>query len=222
MTKHSKRNQTRKTVMNNSNANRTDPKGKAPWQPLAKDNNNPKSSQKYAFLSEPDKDKEERMPFLEPVFLWNSACPYKVTNLDILEAAQRACFANVLVAAQRFGQLWLLYPTTMENRAWLLTKKLSIGNKRNIDLYSKNPSSLVNDYGQPLPQTKLIDYAPCPWPHREITEALIKMGVKTKSQMRFEPLRGRDNASTPWLSCRRFIYIDIQPHIQDYIVLRET
>ena len=150
---------------------------------------------------------DDDMTFLPPIFLYNNACPDRVSNLDLCEAAKRLLSGNHLIAAQRFGPLWHLYPKSLEARARLVGKKLEIGSHKNIIMFSKNPSNYVDDFGQTLPGTKLlIDKAPMPMSNSMIKERLVKeFGLKPRSGMKFEPLGFR----TSWLSGRRFMHIDL-------------
>ena len=150
---------------------------------------------------------DDDISFLPPIYLYNNACPTRVSNLDLCQAAKRLLSGNHLIAAQRFGPLWHLYPKSLEARARLVGKNLEIGTYKKIMMFSKNPSNYVDDFGQPLPGTKLIiDKAPMPMSNTMIKERLMKeFGLKPRSGMKFEPL----GYQTAWLSGRRFMYIDL-------------
>ena len=153
---------------------------------------------------------EDEWTFFPPVFIFNNACPRRVTNLDICKAACILGRRNVVVAAQRFGPIWHIYPNSLESRALLVNRKLVIGDKKNIEVFSKNPSHLVDEFGRALPATKLfIDKAPVIMKSSVIKEALLQMGVKPRSAVKYERLLDRDEAITMWLSNRRYMFIDI-------------
>ena len=177
-----------------------------PWSQIGVSNN--------LFPKDGNNDKsleEDEFTFFPPVFIFNNACPRRVTNLDICRAACIVGKRNVVVAAQRFGPIWHIYPNSLEARALLLVKKrLVIGDKKNIEIFSKNPSHLVDEFGRALPATKLfIDKAPVIMSQNTIKESLISLGVKPRSALKYERLLDRDETITAWLSNRRYMFIDI-------------
>ena len=163
----------------------------------------------YESKRKPTSDEEKH--FFPPLFLFNKECPHQVSNLAICQAAADSLQFNGVVAAQRFGPLWHLFPKTMEIRAQLAGTFLTIGDKTDIEIFSKNPSELVNEFGQNLPSTKLtIELAPLRMQNSRIKEALLKEGIKPRGFLRYEVIYNSKNQKpTPWYSGKRFIYIDV-------------
>jgi len=154
---------------------------------------------------------DQEISFLPPLFLYNRACPLRVTNLDICQSAARLLGYNGVLAAQRFGPLWHLFPKTLRDRAVLAGKILNIEGK-DVELFSKNPSELVDDFGNAIPSTKvMIDKAPLKVTNKAIKDALLNLGIKPRSGMNYDGIWSKNGKITPWFSGRRYIFIDIPP-----------
>lgn len=148
---------------------------------------------------------------ISPLFCLDSACPDGVTELDICQASIRLTGTNNVIAAQRFGPIWHLYPKTLEDRALLAGRMLMIQG-REITLSSKNPSHLVNEYGQPLPAAKIeIEGLPLRLPNELVLEALAQEGIKTRSPVYYDQIQIKKGVPSQWYSGRRHVYIDVPP-----------
>ena len=135
------------------------------------------TTSKKTALSVSESDQETS--FLPPLFLFNRACPMRVTNLDICQAAAKFLGYNGVAAAQRFGPSWHLFPKSKKYRAHLVGKHPRIEGIQ-VEIFSKNSSELIDDYGQPIPSTKvIIDKAPLKVTNKTIEEALLNLGIKT-------------------------------------------
>ena len=155
---------------------------------------------------------------IPPLYFLNSECPPKTTHLDICQASIRMLGFNGVTAAQKFGTLWHLYPSSLENRAKLAGNLMSI-NGYTFSLHSKNPSVLVNEYGQELPATKLtINGIPLSVPNEEVMEALLGVGVKPRSPLGYDQVLLKEGLFTAWYSGQRSLFIDIpSPPLADII-----
>ena len=146
---------------------------------------------------------------IPPVFLFANACPDKVTDLQICQASVRMTGENNVIAAQRFGPIWHLYPKTIEDRALLAGGTLTIDG-RSATLFSKNPAHLINEYNQPIPSAKLsITGLPLMLPSESITEALVQEGFKPRSPILYDQIQITDAIPSTWYSGIRTVYIDI-------------
>ena len=94
------------------------------------------SGKQKSGLSSSSSNTDQEIVFLPPLFLFNKACPHRVTNLDICQAAARLLGYNGTVAAQRFGPLWHLFPKSMKDRADLAGKQIQIENKF-VEIFQK-------------------------------------------------------------------------------------
>ena len=146
---------------------------------------------------------------IPPVFLYDNACPEKVTDLQICQASVRMTGENNIIAAQRFGPIWHLYPKTIEDRALLAGGTLTMDG-RSATLFSKNPAHLINEYNQPIPSAKLsITGLPLMLPSEIITEALVQEGFKPRSPILYDQIQITDAIPSTWYSGTRTVYIDI-------------
>ena len=144
-----------------------------------------------------------------PLFFFDSECPPQTKCLDICQASIRMLGCNGVVAAQKFGPLWHLYPSSLENRAKLAGKIMAIRD-RSFTLRSKNPSILVNEYGQPLPATQLsVGGIPLFVFEEKVMEALLEAGVKPRSPLAYDQVILKESVCTSWYSGQRSLYIDI-------------
>ena len=182
-------------------------KASSPTKPAGSDSSN-RVNYYESKNNKPTSDEEKH--FFPPLFLFNKSCPHKVSNLAICQAAADLLQFNGVVAAQRFGPLWHLFPKTMEIRAQLAGKFLAIGENKEIEIFSKNPSEFVNEFGQTLPSTKLtIELAPLRLQNSRIKEALLKEGIKPRGFLRYEVIYSKNQKPTPWYSGKRYMYIDV-------------
>ena len=146
---------------------------------------------------------------IPPLFLYANALPDKVTDLQICQASIRLTGANNVVAAQRFGPIWHLYPKTMEDRALLAGRIMSIDG-REATLFSKNPAHLINQYNQPLPSAKLtIGGIPLLIPSEMVTDSLVQEGFKPRSPVYFDQIQIKEGIPSHWYSGTRVVYIDV-------------
>ena len=121
-----------------------------------------------------------------PVFFLVDEAPQGVTVVDICSAAEDMIGFGTIFGAQRMGQLWRLYPISLEARAKLLLVKLTIKGMK-ISLKSQNPFSSRDSYGKEVPTTRLtIDNVYVSVASIDIEAYLLKAGVTFRSPIIYE------------------------------------
>ena len=151
----------------------------------------------------------------KPVFVLNRVLPgaeeKAYTVSELCRAAEKTAGFDSVIGAQRIGGLWRLYPKTMDARMALLSKGLIL-RSHTIEVKDKNPFIVRDSAGTEteIPSTRVvIGNVPISVSNTDILNAIVQLGVKTRSSIRDELDRDENGKLTRWLTGRRFIFIDV-------------
>ena len=143
-----------------------------------------------------------------PVFFLNQEAPDNTSHAEFCAAAEKLTGVESIVGCQRIGQVWRLYPATVEVRARLVGKKILLKGK-SIPLSSQNPLNLRNGSGREVPNTKLtIDGVFTSVSSVDLQGYLEKAGARLRSPIFWERAWTTQGFSR-WFTGRRFVYIDL-------------
>ncbi len=144
-----------------------------------------------------------------PVFFLNKDAPEHSSVAELCEAAEKITGFASIAGCQRIGQVWRLYPVSLEIRARLVGQKLLVRD-HSILLSSLNPLSFRDGDGNEIPSTRLvIDGVYASINNTDFEGYLVKAGAKLRSPLFWERERLESGALTRWFTGRRIVWIDL-------------
>ena len=126
---------------------------------------------------------------------------------EICAAAEKASGFETVESAQRIGELWRLYPKTVEARVILLTRGLVLRGYT-VQPRDKTPFIVMGDNGteRETPAMKLIiGNVPISYSNTNVLPVTENLGEKTRSLLIGERHRDGSGKPTRWKIGKRFL-----------------
>ena len=157
-------------------------------------------------------DELPRGATVPPLFFWSREAPQDLDAAELGDAISH-CFKEVLsphavVGAGKFGRIWKVIMSSIEYRAAIAGKSMSVDGKV-ITFLSKDPTVLVDREGNVIESTRIsISGLPINIPNGQLADSLEKLGVQFRSGLKFENAKNKDGSQSRFLNFRRFAYVD--------------
>ena len=149
----------------------------------------------------------ESIPAVKPIYLLEKNAPDNVSVADICAAAEAVAGSGSIFGCTLIYGVWRIKPIQMVSRAKLLANGTIVQNRR-IALEAVNPNYNKNG-GETVGTRLTVSNLPFSYSNEAIMRNLTQMGVKSRSAIKMEKARGRDNKLTDWANGRRVLWISL-------------
>ena len=149
----------------------------------------------------------ETIPSVKPIYLLEKNAPENLSVADICAAAEAVAGSGSIFGCTLIYGVWRIKPLQMVARAKLLANGIVIDKKR-ISLEAINPNYNKNG-GETVGTRLTVSNLPFSYSNDAIMRNLTQLGVKSRSSIKMEKARGRDNKLTDWANGRRVLWISL-------------